>query len=41
MVDLAMPETRGETAQTETEIQLLKTLMQLYPNLNKEGMSKK
>ncbi|MUG94343.1 response regulator [Scytonema sp. UIC 10036] len=34
MVDLAIPETRGKTAQTETGIQLLKTLMQLYSNLN-------
>ncbi len=34
LVDLAMPEIRGGSVQTETGIQLLKTLMQQYPTLN-------
>ncbi|MFN6538726.1 MAG: response regulator [Nostoc sp. EkiNYC01] len=34
IVDLAMPETMGGTAQTDNGIQLLKTLMRLYPTLN-------
>jgi DNA-binding NarL/FixJ family response regulator len=34
VVDLAMPETAGETARTDIGIQLLKTLMRQYPTLN-------
>jgi DNA-binding NarL/FixJ family response regulator len=34
VVDLSMPESPGQPAQTETGIQLLKTLMQRYPTLN-------
>lgn len=34
IVDLAMPETMGGTAQTNNGIQLLKILMRQYPNLN-------
>ncbi|MEH1887878.1 response regulator transcription factor [Nostoc sp.] len=34
IVDLAMPETIGGTAQTNNGIQLLKILMRQYPNLN-------
>jgi DNA-binding NarL/FixJ family response regulator len=34
IVDLSMPEAMGETAQTRTGIQLLKTLMERYPQLN-------
>lgn len=34
IVDLSMPETVGETAHTDTGIQLLKTLMEQFPTLN-------
>ncbi len=34
IVDLSMPEALGESAQTRTGIQLLKTLMEQYPRLN-------
>lgn len=34
IVDLSMPEAIGETAQTKTGLQLLKTLMAQYPRLN-------
>lgn len=34
VVDLAMPETDGETARTDSGIQLLNTLMEKYPELN-------
>jgi DNA-binding NarL/FixJ family response regulator len=34
IVDLSMPEAAGETAQTRTGIQLLKTLMEEFPRLN-------
>ncbi len=34
IADLSMPESTGETAQTKTGLQLLKTLMTQYPNLN-------
>lgn len=34
VVDLAMPETPGAAARTDTGIQLLNTLMEQYPNLN-------
>lgn len=34
IVDLVMPETMGETAQTDNGIQLLKVLMRQYPSLN-------
>jgi DNA-binding NarL/FixJ family response regulator len=34
IVDLSMPETLGEAAQTRTGLQLLKTLMEQYPRLN-------
>ncbi|BAY22244.1 two-component response regulator [Calothrix sp. NIES-2100] len=34
IVDLAMPETMGGTAQPDNGIQLLKTLMRQYPTLN-------
>jgi DNA-binding NarL/FixJ family response regulator len=34
IVDLVMPEAIGETAQANSGLQLLKTLMELYPNLN-------
>jgi DNA-binding NarL/FixJ family response regulator len=34
IVDLSMPEAAGGTAQTDTGIQLLKTLMEQFPTLN-------
>ncbi len=34
VVDLAMPESIGETARTDSGIQLLNTLMEKYPELN-------
>ena len=34
VMDLSIPETSGVTAQTDTGIQLLKTLMKKYPTLN-------
>lgn len=34
VMDLSIPQKPGETAQTETGIQLLRTLMQRYPELN-------
>lgn len=34
IVDLVMPEAIGETAQANSGLQLLKTLMEKYPNLN-------
>lgn len=34
VVDLSMPDKVGETARTDTGIQLLKTLMEQYPTLN-------
>jgi DNA-binding NarL/FixJ family response regulator len=34
VMDLSIPESVGETARTETGIQLLRTLMQKYPTLN-------
>lgn len=34
VADLAIPEAPGETARTETGIELLKTLMERYPELN-------
>ncbi|MEC4812304.1 MAG: response regulator transcription factor [Scytonema sp. PMC 1069.18] len=34
IVDLSMPETKGDFARTDTGIQLLKTIMQQYPTLN-------
>ncbi|MEG4211099.1 response regulator transcription factor [Microcoleus sp. S13_B4] len=34
IVDLVMPETIGETAQANSGLQLLKTLMEQYPSLN-------
>lgn len=34
MVDLVMPDEIGETAQANSGLQLLKTLMELYPKLN-------
>ncbi|MBD2019121.1 response regulator transcription factor [Leptolyngbya sp. FACHB-36] len=34
IVDLVMPETIGETAQANSGLQLLKTLMERYPKLN-------
>ena len=34
VLDLSLPETSGSTAQAESGVQLLKTLMQNYPTLN-------
>jgi len=34
IVDLVMPEAIGETAQANSGLQLLKTLMEQYPSLN-------
>ncbi|PSB16619.1 DNA-binding response regulator [Phormidesmis priestleyi ULC007] len=34
VMDLSIPNVSGEIAQTETGIQVLKTLMQIYPTLN-------
>ncbi|MBW4519823.1 MAG: response regulator transcription factor [Scytolyngbya sp. HA4215-MV1] len=34
VLDLSLPEKPGESAQTETGVQLLKTLMKKYPTLN-------
>jgi len=34
VADLSIPKQQGDTARTDTGIQLLKTLMKLYPTLN-------